>query len=84
MAAATGKSFKIVDMAKVPSAEAGRMGKYDVIVTYQDSAGRVRVVTIPAEEFIGKPEEEQIEILKQRIAAEEGERLRFIGKEITI
>ena len=84
MAEETARSFKIVDMSKVPSAEAGRAGKYDLIVTYQDSAGRVRVVTIPYEEFSGKSEEEQTEILRKYIHAQEEERLKFIGKEIKL
>jgi len=84
MVEAGGASFKIVDLSKVPSAEAGRAGKYDLIVTYQDSAGRIRVVTIPYEEFGGKSEEEQIEVLKKYIKMQEEERLRHVGREIRI
>jgi len=84
MAAEEGRRFKIIDLAKVPSAEPGRAGKYDLIVTYQDAAGRVRIVTLPYEEFEGKTEEEQAEILKKYVRAQEEERLRFVGKEITI
>jgi len=84
MAATAEKVFKIVDLTKVPSAEPGRTGLYDVIVTYQDSAGRVRVVTLPSEEFSEKPEEEQMQLIKQAIEREEGTRLKFIGKEITL
>ena len=84
MAEEVGPRFKIVDLSKVPSAEAGRAGKYDLIVTYQDSAGRVRIVTIPYEEFAGKPEEEQAAILSKYIKMQEEERLRFVGRELTI
>jgi hypothetical protein len=77
-------AFKIVDISKVPSAEPGRAGKYDLIVTYQDVAGRVRIVTIPYEEWEGKSPEEQEELLRKYIRAQEEERLRFIGKEIKI
>jgi hypothetical protein len=77
-------TYKIVDLAKVPSAEAGRAGKYDLIVTYQDSAGRVRIVTIPYEEFTNRSEEEQAEILRKYIKMQEEERLRFIGREFKI
>lgn len=84
MAEVEGASFKIVDISKVPSAEPGRAGKYDLIVTYQDSAGRVRIVTIPHEEFAGKSEEEQTEILRKYIRMQEAERLKFIGKEIKV
>jgi len=79
-----GATFKIVDMSKVPSAEAGRAGKYDLIVTYQDSAGRMRIVTIPYEEFQGKSEEEQMELLRKYIKMEETERLRFVGREVKV
>jgi len=84
MAGDSGTAFKIVDISKVPSAEPGRAGKYDLIVTYQDPAGRVRIVTIPYEEWEGKSPEEQEAILRKYIKAQEEERLRFIGKEITI
>ncbi len=84
MAAEEGVSYKIVDLSKVPSAEAGRAGKYDLIVTYQDAAGRVRIVTIPYEEFGGKSEEEQEQVIRKYIEQQESERIRFIGKEIKI
>ena len=77
-------TVKIIDVAKVPSAEPGRAGKYDVIVTYQDSAGRVRIVTIPYEELKGKSPEEQEAVIAKYIRASEEERLRFIGKEIKL
>ena len=84
MPEAEGISFKIVELSKIPSAEEGRAGKYDLIVTYQDTAGRVRIVTIPYEEFGGKSEEEQEEILRKYIRMQEEERLRFKGKEIKL
>ena len=76
--------FKIVDVTRIPSAEAGRIGKYDIIVTYQDSVGRMRVVTIPAERWDGKTEDEKLAILQEYIRSNEAERRAFIGKEITI
>lgn len=79
-----GMVYKIVDLSKIPSAEVGRTGKYDLIVTYQDSAGRVRIVTIPYEEFAGKSEEEQAEIIKKYIKSQEEERIRFVGKELRL
>ena len=84
MAVPAGRTFKIVDLTKVPSAEAGRAGLYDIIVTYQDSAGRVRVINIPYEEFKDKSEEEKLAVIRQYIEREEGERLTFVGKEITL
>jgi len=77
-------AFKLIDLSKIPSAEAGRVGKYDLVVTYQDAAGRVRIVTIPYEDFGGKSEEEQTEVLRAAIRAQESERTRFIGTEIRI
>ena len=76
--------YKIVDVTRIPSAEAGRIGKYDIIVTYQDAAGRMRVVTIPAEKWDGKSEEEKFAVLQEYIRANEAERRAFIGKEITV
>ena len=84
MAEGIGRVFKIIDLSKVPSAEAGRAGKYDLIVTYQDSAGRVRIVTLPYEEFEGKSEEEQEELIRKYIRTQEEERLRFVGRELKI
>jgi muramidase (phage lysozyme) len=84
MAGETAVRFKIVDLSKVPSAEAGRAGRYDLIVTYQDAAGRMRIVTIPYEEFEGKTDEEQDAVLREYIRTQEEERLRFIGRELTI
>jgi hypothetical protein len=77
-------TFKIIDLAKIPSAEAERAGKYDLVVTYQDTAGRVRIVTIPYEEFGGKTAEEQEAVIRKYIKTQEEERLRFVGREIKI
>jgi len=79
-----GATYKIIDISKVPSAEAGRAGKYDLIVTYQDSTGRVRLTTIPWEEWADKSDEERAEILKKYIRREEEARLKFVGREIKI
>jgi len=84
MAAEPERTFTIIDITKVPSAEPGRAGKYDLIVTYQDVAGRMRIVTIPYEEYEGKSVEEQEEIIRKYIRIQEEERLRFIGKQIKI
>ena len=84
MATPEERFIKIIDLSKIPSAEPGRAGKYDLIVTYQDSAGRVRIVKIPYEELSGKSPEEQEEIIRKYIQMQEEERLRFIGKTIKI
>lgn len=76
--------FKIIDFTKVPSAEEGRVGKYDAIVTYQDEAGRVRVITIPWEKLEGKSEDEVLSIVAEYIKRNESLRTALIGREITI
>jgi len=76
--------FRIVDVVKLPSAEEGRIGKYDVVVTYQDTNGRTRVVTIPWEVLEGKTEDEQLAIISEYIRKEEGFRKAMIGREITV
>jgi len=77
------RRFKIVDMTVIPSAEAGRIGKKDAVITYQDEAMRVRVITVPYENLEGKSEAEQIAVITEAIRAQEAERGRFIGREIT-
>jgi hypothetical protein len=75
---------RILDRTRIPSPEPGRLGKYDEIITYQDATLRTYVLTIPAEELEGKPEEEQLRIITERIKAQIAERTRWVGREITI
>jgi hypothetical protein len=82
--ATAARRFKIVDLTVIPSAEPGRIGKKDAIITYQDEAMRVRVLTIPNESIEGKSEEEVITIIANAIKAQEAERARYIGREITL
>jgi hypothetical protein len=84
MAAAVGRRFKIMDHTVIPSAETGRIGKKDLLVTYQDEAMRVRMVTIPYENVEGKSDDEQLRIIAAAIQKMEAERSKFVGKEITI
>jgi len=51
MAVPAERRIKIVDMFEIPSADPARLGKYDVIITYQDEAMRARTITIPREEL---------------------------------
>jgi hypothetical protein len=81
--ATVGRRVKIQDMTVVPSAEPGRIGKKDVIVTYQDEAMRVRIITIPYENIEGKAENEVVTIITNAIKAQEAERTKYIGREIT-
>lgn len=84
MAEELGGTYRIVDLTKIPSAESGRVGKYDLVVTYSDVAGRVRVITLPYEQFGGKNEAEQTALLAAAIRAAERERIAFIGREIKL
>jgi len=81
---AQGQKYTIIDMTVIPSAEPGRIGKKDAIITYRDAAMRTRVVSIPYEKLEGKSEEEQLAIITEAIKAMESERSRFVGKEITL
>jgi len=76
--------FRIIDFTKVPSAEEGRIGKYDAIVTYQDDAGRVRVITIPWEKLEGKNEDEILSIVADYIRRSGRLRMALIGREIVV
>ena len=76
--------LKIIDVTKIPSAESGRVGKYDAVVTYQDEAGRVRVVTVPWEELEGKSPDEALEVIARVIRSNESFRKSLIGREVTV
>ena len=78
------RKYKIVDITVIPSAEPGRIGKKDAVITYQDEALRTRVVVIPYEKIEGKSPDEMLKIIASAIKRQEAERLQLIGKEITI
>ena len=84
MAEAPRRSIKIVDMFEIPSGQPERLGKYDVIVTYQDEAMRTRTVTIPREELEGKSDTEKLATITKAIRAKEAERSAVVGKSIEI
>lgn len=84
MAEGEGETYKIMDLSKIPSGKEGRVGKYDLIISYQDSAGRMRTTEIPYEDYEGKTEEEQFELIREAIRKAEEERQRHMGKEVTI
>ena len=84
MAEDVGYSVRIVDVTKLPSAEQGRIGKYDVVVTYQDPAGRMRVISIPWEKLEGLPEDEMLNVIAEYIKRNERWRKVIIGKEVTV
>ena len=70
-------SVKILDIRKIPSSDPARVGKIDMIVTYQIDTFRTYMLTIPSEEF-------NEETLKKRIKAELGEMQQWINKEIKL
>jgi len=84
MAEAPRRSVKIVDMFEIPSGQPERLGKYDVIVTYQDEAMRTRTVTIPREELEGKSDTEKLATITKAIRAKEAERSAVVGKSVEI
>ncbi len=84
MAAEVGRRFRIIDHVVIPSAQPGRLGKNDLVITYQDEAMRTRMITVPYEQLAGKSDAEQLEIIRRAIAAAEAERAKFVGKEITL
>jgi len=78
------RKIRIIDQAIIPATEAGRIGKKDVVITYQDESLRTRIVTIPYEKLEGKSDEEQWAIIQEYIKKAELERRKFIGREFTI
>jgi len=77
-------TVRIIDQTLIPSPDPKRLGKKDLIITYQDEAMRTRVVVIPYEELEGKSDEEQWEIIQKYIRKAEEERRKFIGREIKL
>jgi len=69
--------IKILDVREIPSGEPGRIGKMDLIITYQVDALRTYITTMPKEEFTE-------ERLKEKIKKELTEREKWLGKEIEI
>jgi len=68
---------KILDVRDVPSTEPGRIGKIDVLVTYQLDPTHIYMVRIPKEEFT---DEKVKEVIKKDVE----EKKRWVGKELTL
>ncbi len=68
---------RILDTRKIPSADAGRVGKSDYVVTYQVDGLRTHYVVLPIE----APSEAQIQAA---IKAEEKARASTVGRAFTI
>jgi len=71
------EAVKIVDVRDVPALDPERLGKIDVMVTYEVEPMRVYMVRIPKEEF---NEERLREEIKKDIQA----RAKWIGKELKL
>ena len=84
MSAPAGGTVRIIDQTIIPSPDPKRLGKKDLVITYQDEALRTRVVIIPYEELEGKSDEEQWKIIVEAIRKQEAERRKFIGREIKL
>lgn len=63
----------IVDIRDVPATEPGRIGKLDVLVTYQIDPAHVYMIRIPKEEF-------SEEALREAIRKDIEEKRKWIGK----
>jgi len=74
----------IRDYRVFPSMESARLGKKDILITYFVGAEGPFTATIPHEEVEGKPESVQIEVIRKRVNVEQAERMRFIGKKISL
>jgi len=79
-----GLEITILDFAKVPSANPKRRGRLDYMYTISLPNGRIRIVTIPAEEIEGASDEEKEKKIKQYIAKDLEEYRKWVGKKIKI
>jgi hypothetical protein len=74
----------IRDFRVFPSMEPTRVGRKDVLITYFLGAEGPFTVTIPYEEIEGKPEATQLDIIRRHIEREQAERMRFVGRKISL
>jgi len=70
-------AIRVVDIREIPSADPARVGKLDMIVTYQTDKLNTYITVIPKEEFTEAA-------LIEKIRAEMKERETWIGKELVI
>jgi len=71
------EKVKVLDVRDVPSTEPGRIGKIDVLVTYQLDPTHIYMVRIPKEEFT---DERVREVIKRDVE----EKRRWVGREIAL
>ena len=82
--AAPGEEVTIKDWIHVLSTSPERVGLFDEVISYEDQARRIHLITIPFEELEGKTDEEQLAIVIGRIRAQIEERKRWVGRKITV
>jgi len=71
------QKVKVLDVRDVPSTEPGRIGKIDVLVTYQLDPTHIYMVRIPKEEFT---DEKVREVIRRDVE----EKRKWVGKELTL
>jgi len=71
------QEITIIDVREIPSTDPARVGKLDMIVTYQVDPMHTYITIMSKETFTA-------ETLKKQIAAEMAERAEWIGKKVTI
>jgi len=71
------QKVKILDVRDVPSVEPGRIGKIDVLITYQVDPTHIYMVRLPKEEFTD-------EKVKEAIKKDLEEKRKWVGKELAV
>ena len=77
-------TIKIVNVVDVPALEPDRIGKYDVLVTYQLDTEYTYTIKIPKEDLEKLSPEKQEEFILKKVKEDAQWRLRWIGKTITL
>jgi len=78
------KKIKIVNVVDVPALEPDRIGKYDVLVTYQIDTEHTYTIKIPKEELEKLPPDEQERYIIEKVREDAKWRMRWLGKEISL
>jgi len=71
------QKVKILDVRVVPSVEPGRIGKIDVLITYQVDPTHIYMVRLPKEEFTD-------EKVREAIKKDLEEKRKWVGKELAV
>lgn len=71
------QTFKVIDTRRIPSADPGRVGKFDWLVTYQVDAYRTYMVPI-AEDTLSE------DIIKEAVRRDLEAIQAWTGKELTL